>query len=810
VSIAQVSCSTSTIVDGNYIGGYFIVGTSHLFPSDVSAIDMQNELQLLSGMGNVSVSRTGPDFVGGYTWTVTWLTSLGNQPDLVFSNSLTGSKVSIIGAVVRDGNFLGGTYNLEYQGEVSAQIAYDANEDQLAAALAPLVGAVDITRSALTTEGGSAYTVTFTGLVGSVDLLKASFSGTLTGVGSVVAIYRHTIGVRSSGSSVKLSFDVPLYCSLSQVPAGLCGSPITAYTVLVGDTRGSVQQTIPYVASQSIQRVRIAAPSLYDAVYFSNNGVTGFFQLSYNGDVTAPISSSASETDLRDAIESLPGVNSVSVSRTYSYERLAGTVNAVTGALTVTCADSCDFSDLLEGELVLIDETWYRRARGYGGSPTVIALALANDSSVVTFYTGTTNANAHIYRWARGYEWTVTFLSVNTMSVVSGASSVVVLPLASPRHGLVPADSSVSVRTDDCKNCLYVENLIIGTSYLLKVSAVNDRGPGPFAEARGVPQQSPAAPASINVKSVSGSQIMTQFSPPTGYSAGIYSYTIQWDTFADFRHVLSTVTPGTCATVGYGQCSVTGASITVVPPYNFLIEQLTVDSTYYVRVVAINPISLISSKDEWKWSDIAFTKTSNQAPSRPVGVSAMVATTTAVQIQITPPTDDGGEPITSYKIEWDASSNFDDTSSYGSVIVLVANIPLLEPSTGELLYYLDNLNTGVSYWIRVTAVNIVGSSAAVYTDTSVTPAGKPNAPSQVSLVTAVKQDTPITTANVTWSAPTGLIPDGGSPVTGYLVEWWTDDVVHDVQLLTYFFEGTPDVGIFEISFSPSKGVSNNC
>jgi len=806
------SCSHNTVVDGNFIGGYFIVGTSRLFASDVSAIDMQSELQRLTGMGNVSVTRTGPDSVGGFVWSITWLTALGNQAPLTFSNSLTGSKVSIVGNVAREGNYLGGTYNLEYQGKVTSQIPYSADASQLTAALAPVVGAVSISRSATTTEGGSAYTVTFTGLVGTVDLLKPSFAGTLSGVGASVSVYRKTIGVRSSGSSVKLSFKVPLYCSLSQVPTGLCGSPISAYSLEVGDTRGSVQQTIPYIPSQSIQKIRVAAPSLYDAVYFHGTAATGFFQLGYNGDVTQPISTGASETDMRDAIESLPGINSVSVARTFSYEKLMGTVSAVTGSLTVTCADSCDFGNLLEGDLLMIEGTWYRRARGYGGSSTVIALAFAEDSSVVTFYAGVTNTNAYIYRWARGFEWTVTFLSVNTMSLVDGVSQQVVLPLASPRHGLVPSDASLSIRTEDCINCVYVENLNIGTAYQLKVSALNDRGPGPFAVTMGTPQQAPAAPASITVSSISGSQIKTLFSPPTGYSAGIYSYTVQWDTFSDFRRVLSTTTPGTCATLGYGQCSVTGASITVVPPFNFIIEQLTVNTKYFVRVVAINPISLISSKDEWKWSDVVFTTTANQAPSRPVAVTAIVASQTAVQITITPPTDNGGQPITHYKIEWDGSANFDDASSYGSIVVPLAQIPELEPDSGKLLYRVGSLTTGRSYWIRVTAVNIVGSSAAVYTETSVTPAGKPSVPTSVALVAATKQDTPITSAAVTWVEATGSIPDGGSPVTGYLVEWWSDDAVYDVQLITYFFNDisiVPAVGKFQISFSPTKGVSEN-
>mmetsp|Transcript_26119 Transcript_26119/g.59099 ORF Transcript_26119/g.59099 Transcript_26119/m.59099 type:complete len:149 (-) Transcript_26119:3-449(-) len=137
-------CAHSTVTEGNTIGGHFIVATSKLLPSDVSAIDTANELQLLSGFGNVSVARTGPDNQGGFTWTVTWLTIEGDAPALSVTESRTGSDVSIVSATVVDGNYLGGTFELSYDGYVTTALAYDAPAQTVQTALEAIVGAMSV------------------------------------------------------------------------------------------------------------------------------------------------------------------------------------------------------------------------------------------------------------------------------------------------------------------------------------------------------------------------------------------------------------------------------------------------------------------------------------------------------------------------------------------------------------------------------------------------------------------------------------------------------------------------------------------
>ena len=108
-------------------------------------------------------------------------------------------------------------------------------------------------------------------------------------------------------------------------------------------------------------------------------------------------------------------------------------VNLVPGSLTLTCAlTTCDFSLLPPGELIRVSGQWFKVSSDFAGSGSSLPLALANDSSVKTHYSGLAANSVQLYRWARGYEWAVTFLSVTNMA---NAGTAAVLPLASPKHG---------------------------------------------------------------------------------------------------------------------------------------------------------------------------------------------------------------------------------------------------------------------------------------------------------------------------------------------------------------------------------------
>jgi len=616
-------CAHSTVTEGNTIGGHFIVATSKLLPSDVSAIDMANELQLLSGFGNVSVARTGPDNQGGFTWTVTWLTIEGDVPALSVTESLTGSDVSIVSATVVDGNYLGGTFKLSYDGYVTTALAYDAPAQTVQTALEAIVGAVSVVKGPPSSEGGSAYTVTFTALSGDIPLLTAEPA--LTGVGAVVKVLEQTKGSLALGSALKLSFRAPLQCSYSEVVVGSCGAPVDYYSIEVGDSLGNVAQIVTVAADYATQFVRIEAPSLFGSLYFVGEDVTGYFKLSYGAHVTGPISAHAGEQDVRDALEALPLVNTVSVVRSYSAQLLDATVTAIPGAQFLPIVPSVG-ADLLAGELIRVGGDWYRVAYSYDGVGA-LPLAKANDSSIVTFYDGAEGVT-EIFRWARGFEWAVTFLSVEGD----------VMPLESPKHGINPLDAALSIRPADCLDCAFVSGLSPLTTYYLNIRAHNPKGFGVYQMVSGVPKEIPGAPNAISATSLSGTQLEVFFSPPSGVISDITQYTVQWDVSENFTDV-TTLTPS-CATAGYGSCELTGATISVVPPFQYLINFLTEGTRYYVRVAARNSVSLsntIDTEDPTRWSEVVSAITANQAPSAPVAVSSSVSGPTSLQVLIAPP-----------------------------------------------------------------------------------------------------------------------------------------------------------------------------
>mmetsp|Transcript_27723 Transcript_27723/g.39368 ORF Transcript_27723/g.39368 Transcript_27723/m.39368 type:complete len:1805 (+) Transcript_27723:293-5707(+) len=797
---ASASCSHRTIIDGNALGGYFIVGTSALLPFDISATAMQTELQLLTGMGNVSVSRSGPDNQLGYTWTITWLTVSGNVPQLQFSNSLTGSAATVKGATVQDGNTISGKFALSYYDKITSYIAWNASSDTLQAALQQIVGSVSVYKTVASTEGGSSYLVTFNELSGDIPLVVPLYSKLLSGVGAVIKVFEKVKGSLALGNSLKLSFLSPLHCSHSQVPSGQCGAPISEYLVSIGDTAASTDQNLILPVDYTIQKVRLAAPSLYDVVYFVGEDATGYFQLAYNLAVTGPISAHASAQDLRDALEALPDVQTVSVSRSYSQDLLSSSVQASQGSHSLQCPNSgpsCQFETLTAGDLVSVQGSWYRVASSFRGSAYQLPLALANDSTILTSYVGSTSSSASVYRWARGFEWTITFLSVSTSAVS---------PLTSPLSGLNPASASVSIRADDCVNCMYISGLSVLTKYYLHLKAVNSRGFGAVQTTTGVPLEIPAAPNSVSVISMSGSQLLAYFSPPSGVISDITQYTIQWDTNADFTHVANG--SPSCSSVGYGSCELQGAAINVVPPFSYHINYLTIQTIYYVRVAARNAVSQVSSADTTRWSQVASAVTANQPPTAPVSVRTIVSGLQSLQVLIVQPVSNGGVPITAYLIEWDASAQFDDPTTYGSTTQLPADLPLLQMSSTTLVYELTGLTTGVSYYVRVSAKNSIRFGGATTSAYSSTPAGKPSNPASVTLTTAKSQSTSITSTNVSWVAPSGSFPNGGSAITGYNIEWWEAGSVAEVQAIQFKSKNFPNPsnGQFNLRFGPKPGV----
>ena len=181
-----------------------------------------------------------------------------------------------------------------------------------------------------------------------------------------------------------------------------------------------------------------------------------------------------------------------------------------------------------------------------------------------------------------------------------------------------------------------------------------------------------------------------------------------------------------------------GAPATVAAATNTAtdITGLTNGTAYTVSVTATNRAgdSLPSAAS----SDV----TPARVPDAPTGVTATRGDGQA-SVAWTAPADNGGSSITGYVVRWGAeaaqSAAFDATATTRVITGLI---------------------NGTAYTFSVTATNGVGDSLAS-AGATVTPAGKPTAPTQV---TATAGDA---SAAVSWAAAGG----NGSAVTGYTVQW---------------------------------------
>lgn len=325
----------------------------------------------------------------------------------------------------------------------------------------------------------------------------------------------------------------------------------------------------------------------------------------------------------------------------------------------------------------------------------------------------------------------------------------------------------------------------------------------------GVPKDVPAEPSSVIITAVKGTELRLYFSPGSG-SIDILSYTIQWDTTPEFKRVqrVNGSYTANCTNSGYGSCDLTGVAITVTPPFQYLIQSLTPGVTYFAKVAARNALSAsqaFAAIDVTRWSTTVSAVPNDRAPEAPVNVDAILSGKQAVQILITMPRSDGGRPVTQYLVEYDSSSGFDSTS-YGKIPVPVSQLPSLY-SNGPLVYEISGLDIGSSYYVRVSAQNSVGTGPYTTLATSITLAGKPLVPSAVSLSTASEQPIPITSINVSWVAPSGYMADGGSPISGYMIEWWEGTALAEVQTVSFVSTTKPHpTGSFNLKFQPSPGV----
>jgi len=799
-----VSCQTSTVMDANEIQGNFYLESSDAIPHDASPSELESAISKIPGVGRVDVTRSNADGQGGYTWSVTFSESIGDVPILRASSSLTGKGATVSVVESTKGNQLGGSFALTFGDGTISQLPFNVDTETLAAALEALDGieTVEVSTSGNTdSELGRTFQITFLDAeMGDVPLLTFDHSN-LTGLGAAISVTELVKGSIASRSSLHISLVRPRGCSSSDVGRAFCGSPIIEDVIelsATSDFGGTSTHVLRHSPDYSVQIIHIMYTGAEPLDYLG-----GYFNIEYDGSRSEPINAHASADDLRFILEDLPGIDTASVTRAFAHQSVPGVcVDVSIGSSSVKCSASCspcNFSEkgIKANELIQIGDKWQRVSSYYDGVSEIFDIASIDDSKIKTSYVGDSDLSAwDVQVWTGGYEWTVTLLKVDGD----------MKPLTAPKHHILPREAAIEIAPKDCNKCVYASSLSPGTEYYIRAKSMNEIGWSDYSDSISeIPRGIPTAPENVHVTAISGTCLEVAFDPPL-YDYMVSSYIIQWDENESFLDAASD--SASCGSVGYGSCVISHSS---PPPYRHEICGLDEAESYYVRVAARNsvPVQFLYHPsgvpmDNTRWSASVSAVTSDQVPDPPTSLEVLVLGRESFQVLFKWPQREGGKHISDFAVVYDTSEDF----SSSNTLVVASSIASVIPDSGGK-YVFDFTPTtpkvvaGELYFLKMFAINSVGAGAESEVISGV-PSGPSKPPQTATLTTLEASELPITTANIIWAAPSS---NGGYPVNGYLVEWWTkEDTVPEVQLLRLHYSSQLLDTTFSLSFSPTPTV----
>ncbi len=297
-----------------------------------------------------------------------------------------------------------------------------------------------------------------------------------------------------------------------------------------------------------------------------------------------------------------------------------------------------------------------------------------------------------------------------------------------------------------------ITDLINGTTYRVRVRAINDvggagLGVGPWSPVRSAaPKALPEAPGLPTLTAGDRKIDVSWSAPTTAPGTTITGYGVQYQACAATS---DDDTPVCERWAGWRSGSHSGTGTTSE------ITSLTNGTEYQVQVRARN------ANGFGPWS-VAASGTPLGVPSKP-STPRLTAGDGELVVTWTPPADNGS-PITGYGVER-CESTAVCTNDANWVDDSPGSLLAPDETTGTVTYTLDNLTNGTTYRIRVRAINDVGGAGqglGPWSSTvSGTPTVRPDAPTGLTMNVADRQ------VALLWDAANNK----GVALTGYNVEY---------------------------------------
>ncbi len=253
---------------------------------------------------------------------------------------------------------------------------------------------------------------------------------------------------------------------------------------------------------------------------------------------------------------------------------------------------------------------------------------------------------------------------------------------------------------------LAISSLSIGTTYDVKIRAVNSAGAGAESNMiQGTTWNVPSAPTITSI-TIGNEELIVNFTAPLsdgGSAITDYDYSLNEESFS--------------------------AGQTTSP---ITITGLTNGQSYEVRIIAVNAVGT----GELSNMVLATPATTPSAPT----ITSITPGNQQLTVNFTVPTSDGGSTITNYEYSTNGGTSFTPFSP--------------EDTTSPVI--ITGLTNGTSYSVRIRAVNSINPGAQSNA-VSATPAGVPNPPTSLTGVAGNQAIYVLFTEG----------NNGGSPITNY-------------------------------------------